>query len=129
MLEYVEYVIPSPDLEKSILVDIDMIDTYAERLIRKHILLQYVQLDHPVLKFEEVLVGRSLDEIKNKFATIVASGYHPKIVSTALCRKVHKAVRMIIRLHDIENEVAENVIMMVDKEASSSLCEESSHIS
>jgi hypothetical protein len=105
----------------SIIIDTLEVELLAERLIRKHILVQHVESDHPVLKNEERLVGDStlcvIDHVNDLTRDLDRKGLPVKYVRPFVLNRLKGAIRVLIRLHDLENSFAEEVVLGAEAEA------------
>ena len=108
----------------AIIVDTLEVELLAERLIRKHILVQHVEPSHPVLKNEERLVGDSIlsitDHIKDLARDLGRKGLPMHFVRPFVLSKIVGAIRVMIRLHDFDDDdgsFAETVVSGAEVEA------------
>lgn len=94
-----------------------LFQTFAERLVRKHILLQHVGAGHPVLEEEDRLIQSSTVEIRVYLSKAKVRWRIPwataKTVVTAYVRSV-AAERL--REEDLDPEVEESVLKSVHGE-------------
>ena len=110
--------------ESGVRIDVETMETYIERLIRKYILKSYVEPEHPVLVCEENLVLKSTLLIREEvFNLAKSSGYHPKIVIAAAISKMKKSARMMVQLHEIDEEEKELVLSSVEAEITTTITE------
>jgi hypothetical protein len=117
-------------VEKKVEIDIVKIETFAERLIRKHILKQYVEPDHPVLRFEENLVQQSTNAIKEEISILVkTTGFHVELIKMAVFIRTKKAARVMIRFHDLDEDTAEKALSWLEFEARSRILEKERQLS
>jgi len=98
-------------------INIEVIETLVERLIRKQILKQYVKSDHPVLRMEEKLVGKSKEILKNEMLVLVAiTGRSLQLIKIDTFARIKKVSSMMVRLFDIDEDMIEIVLPMLADE-------------
>ena len=98
-------------------IDQYKIELFAERLIRKHLLLQYVATKHPVLVTEEHLVQESDDSIRHDIQALDTNGQNIQLVEMVVLIRTRNAIRVIIRFHDIEADTEESALLGAVREA------------
>jgi hypothetical protein len=102
-------------------IDTFEVELFAERLIRKHILMQHVEPDHPVLITESRLVGESTISVLDYIEVLSQRGSRIDVRRSVL-QKAIGAIRTLIRLHDVEDDFGEEVILQAEAEASVIIC-------
>lgn len=96
----------------------ELFGTYAERLVRKHVMLQFeVQEGHPVLEEEERLLRESTSEIREYLSKSKVKWPIPwhtaKVVVTQFVRK---ACKDRLQDHDLEDDDEEAVLESIYRE-------------
>jgi hypothetical protein len=99
------------------MIDQEKIESFAERLIRKQLLLQFVKPGHPVLTTEERLVQEADNSLREDIKSLHVSGQNVQLVEMVVFIRVRNAVRVIIRFHDIDADIEELAILGAMREA------------
>lgn len=93
------------------------VELLAERLIRKHILTQFVTPSHPVFLKELQLVRDSHSSVDDHIQDLVNRGYAERLVRMAVAKRIIDSIRVIIGLHDIDEDCAEVAVHGAEREA------------
>lgn len=96
----------------------ELFGTYAERLVRKHVMLQFdVQRGHPVLDEEERLLRESTSEIREYLLKSNVRWPMPwHTAKVVVVQFVRKACKDRLQDHDLDEEVEEAVLEGIYRE-------------
>ena len=104
-------------------IDKGHIELLAERLIRKHLLAQHVDKDHPVYKTEERLVREATVTLMQDIDSLGLAPQSLQLVKMTVFLRVRTMIRQMVRLHDIDDELADDTALLSRKEALAILME------
>jgi hypothetical protein len=92
--------------------------TYAERLVRKHVMLQFnVQEGHPVLEEEEKLLRESTSEIREYLAKSKVKWSIPwHTAKVVVVQYVRKACAECLKDHELDEDDEEAVLEGIYRE-------------
>lgn len=96
----------------------ELFETYAERLVRKHIMLQFdVRHGHPVLEEEERLLQESTSKIREYLAKSRVKWSIPwHTAKVVVVQFVRKACTDRLQEHDLEEEAEAAVLESIYRE-------------
>lgn len=96
----------------------ELFGTYAERLVRKHVMLQFgVQEGHPVLEEEERLLRESTSEIREYLSKSKVKWPIPwHTAKVVVVQFVRKACKDRLQDHELEEDAEEAVLESVYRE-------------
>ncbi len=92
------------------------IESLAERLIRKSLLRQHVEPEHKVYQTEERLVREAREKIVTRIREAMKTAPIESVKNSAFFH-LRKAIRIMIRLHDVDEDLAEEAAFWAEHEA------------
>jgi hypothetical protein len=101
----------APVHESRVRIDQGIIELFAERLIRRHLLKQHVDSNHPVYITERRLVEEATEALREAIANVRVSGQNVQLVQMTVLVRVRNALRAMIHCHDIDDDLAESTIL------------------
>lgn len=96
----------------------ELFGTYAERLVRKHVMLQFeVRKGHPVFEEEEGLLRESTSEIREYLSKSKVKWPIPwHTAKVVVVQFIRKACKDQLQYHELEDEDEEAVLESVYRE-------------
>ncbi len=102
-------------------LDLQILDTFACRLARKHIARQLVEADHHVLQTEERLILSVKDKLLNMTHGLIASGRSAKSVALAVYWRVVQMAKEHIMEIGVEEDMLVEAMNSIQIETNSTL--------
>jgi hypothetical protein len=95
----------------------ELFDIYVARLVRKHIVQQFVNETHPVLIDEIRLIGEAAEGLQNHFLKVIPEWHMAcRLAKTVITHQVRHVAKQRLNLHDIDDEAREIALESIYRE-------------
>ena len=96
----------------------ELFDVYTTRLVRKHIVQQYVNSEHQVFIDEQTLIDRSTNEIRDNLLKNVDDWKMAKMI---IINHIRCLAKNVIKMHDIDKQTHDIAMESIYREEFNSL--------